>query len=535
MEVFMASTFPSFRGQPHSTSVFQKHSVRTPQFTPVLPAQKSNFRTAIAISPTAPSVEVEQETKSQTKEDKFDWYENWYPVAAVCDLDKRRPHGKKVIGIDVVVWWDRNENAWKVFDDSCPHRLAPLSEGRIDQWGRLQCVYHGWCFGGAGEGKFIPQAPRHGPPVHTSSKACAGVYPSCLQNGIIWFWPNSDQQYKDIHLKKKPHHIPEHDDPSYTNAVITRDIAYGYYEVLIENLMDPSHVPYAHYGIIRIPKAPETVQADREGGGPIELTIDKISASGYNVKQSAGGSYFIAPCLYHGYFTPGGRRQSMNKKPSDGAKDVMLHPDPSKKKVMFVFYCIPVSPGQSRLIFVSRRNFAVWIDRIMPRWIFHIGQNLVLDSDLYLLHVEERRLKEVGPMNWHKSCYVPTKADANVVAFRRWLNKYGGAQVDWRNKYTGTLPPTPPREQLMDRYWSHTVNCSSCSVAYQRLNALDLALQVISIGSVAIVAAAKQGAISIAARYSLLSMAVLCFVASKWLSHFIYKTFRYHDYDHAFR
>ncbi|CAN1298081.1 Protochlorophyllide-dependent translocon component 52, chloroplastic [Linum perenne] len=21
----------------------------------------------------------------------------------------------------------------------CPHRLAPLSEGRVDQWGRLQC------------------------------------------------------------------------------------------------------------------------------------------------------------------------------------------------------------------------------------------------------------------------------------------------------------------------------------------------------------------------------------------------------------
>ncbi|KAF4357542.1 hypothetical protein G4B88_026921 [Cannabis sativa] len=83
----------------------------------------------------------------------------------VCDLDKRRPHGKKVMGIDVVVWWDKNESEWKVFDDSCPHRLAPLSEGRIDQWGRLQ------------------------------------------------------------------------------------------YEVMIENLMDPAHVPYAHYGLMqtRIP------------------------------------------------------------------------------------------------------------------------------------------------------------------------------------------------------------------------------------------------------------------------------------------
>lgn len=85
----------------------------------------------------------------------------------VCDLDKREPHAKKVLGLDVVVWWDRNENAWKVFDDKCPHRLAPLSEGRIDQWGRLQCVYHGWCFNGSGDCKFIPQAPPEGPPVTT--------------------------------------------------------------------------------------------------------------------------------------------------------------------------------------------------------------------------------------------------------------------------------------------------------------------------------------------------------------------------------
>ena len=65
----------------------------------------------------------------------------------------------------MVVWWDRNEETWKVFDDRCPHRLAPLSEGRIDQWGRLQCVYHGWCFNGSGNCKFIPQAPPNGPKV----------------------------------------------------------------------------------------------------------------------------------------------------------------------------------------------------------------------------------------------------------------------------------------------------------------------------------------------------------------------------------
>lgn len=130
---------------------------------------KSKLFTAMPSSvPTEPADPPQAELETETQNEKFDWYSQWYPIMPLCDLDKRKPHGKKVMGIDLVVWWDRNENAWKVFDDTCPHRLAPLSEGRIDQWGRLQCVYHGWCFNGAGDCKFIPQAPPDGPPVINS-------------------------------------------------------------------------------------------------------------------------------------------------------------------------------------------------------------------------------------------------------------------------------------------------------------------------------------------------------------------------------
>lgn len=124
--------------------------------------KRFNLYTATSPSPLSTEPELETET---IPDGKFDWYSEWYPIMPVCDLDKRVPHAKRVIGLDVVVWWDRNECQWKVFDDSCPHRLAPLSEGRIDQWGRLQCVYHGWCFNGTGDCKLIPQAPPEGPPV----------------------------------------------------------------------------------------------------------------------------------------------------------------------------------------------------------------------------------------------------------------------------------------------------------------------------------------------------------------------------------
>ncbi|XAR62903.1 Pheophorbide a oxygenase [Bertholletia excelsa] len=474
---------------------------------------------------------IESGTDSQQQEEKFDWYAQWYPIMPVCDLDKRVPHAKKVLGIAVVVWWDRNENEWKVFDDTCPHRLAPLSEGRIDQWGRLQCVYHGWCFSGSGDCKFIPQAPPDGPSVHTSKKACVAVYPSTVQNDIVWFWPNSSPQYKDILTKKAPPYIPELDDPSYTKLMGNRDIPYGY-EVLIENLMDPAHVPYAHYGIMRVPRPKNRAKADREGGRPLEISVKEFNVNGFYAKQEWGNSRFTAPCIFSA-FTPIVGDQS------DGSVPVGTKEGPSShvptKRFLLIFICIPVSPGNSRLIWTFPRNVGVWVDRIVPRWIFHVGQNLILDSDLYLLHVEERKIMDIGPSNWQKACFVPTKSDALVVGFRRWLNKYAGGQVDWGNTFSGVLPPTPPREQLMDRYWSHVVNCRSCSMAYKGLNVLEVVLQVISIASVGFVATAKQGLLSAAARNTLVSFAVLCFVASRYLSYFVYKNFRYHDYNHALR
>ena len=59
-----------------------------------------------------------------------------------------------------------------------------------------------------------------------------------------------------------------------------------------------------------------------------------------------------------------------------------------QKEFFLIFFCIPVSPGSSRLIWSFPRNFGHWIDKVVPRWIFHMGQNLVIDSDLYLLHIE---------------------------------------------------------------------------------------------------------------------------------------------------
>ncbi|KAJ4970883.1 hypothetical protein NE237_003982 [Protea cynaroides] len=203
----------------------------------------------------------------------------------------------------------------------------------------------------------------------------------------------------------------------------------------------------------------------------MEINIQKLDKNGFLAKQELGYAKFVPPCVFYVYPSLGLNR---------GNGSVGMEEQPTnltKRRLVLIFICIPVSPGKSRLIWTFPRNFGVWIDRVIPRWIFHIGQNLILDSDLYLLHLEERKINDLGPSNWHKACFVPTKSDALVSAFRKWLRKYSGGQVNWGTKFSGALPPTPPKEQLMDRYWSHVVNCSSCSMAVKGLKAVEVALQ----------------------------------------------------------
>uniref|UniRef100_A0A7N2KLD4 Pheophorbide a oxygenase domain-containing protein n=1 Tax=Quercus lobata TaxID=97700 RepID=A0A7N2KLD4_QUELO len=280
--------------------------------------------------------------------------------------------------------------------------------------------------------------------------------------------------------------------------------------------------------------------------------IEKLDINGFKTDQRWSNSKFLPPCVFYAYTKP--VDQANGSESSVGTKKETS----VQRSFVLIFFCIPVSPGNSRLIWSFPRNFGVWIDKVVPRWTFHVAQNLILDSDLYLLHIEllvgsvgqpyyrflgsailrdnnERKIMDVGNANWHKACFVPTKSDALVIGFRKWLNKYAGGQVDWRGKYSGALPPTPPKEQLMDRYWSHVVNCRSCNIAYKGLNALEVVLQVVSIVSIGIAAAAKQGAISAVARTTVVLLAVLFYASSRLLTHFIYKNFHYHGYDHAFR
>lgn len=74
----------------------------------------------------------------------------------------------------------------------------------------------------------------------------------------------------------------------------------------------------------------------------------------------------------------------------------MMQADEVKKKkkkpeVRVVLFTVPVAPGRSRFIWASRYKVGGWLDKILPRWFYHMTSNTILDSDTYL-HVEVKYL-----------------------------------------------------------------------------------------------------------------------------------------------
>jgi hypothetical protein len=65
------------------------------------------------------------------------------------------------------------------------------------------------------------------------------------------------------------------------------------------------------------------------------------------------------------------------------------------------------------------------------------------------------------------------------------------------------------------------------------MKALEVALQIMSVAVVGFLAIAK-GTSSIQ-RTVVVSAAVLCFAASRWLANFIQKNFYFQDYVHAYK
>lgn len=202
----------------------------------------------------------------------YDWQNKWYAVTYDKDFDC----GEAVIpysifGMPLALWRDKEGNI-NCVEDRCSHRAAKLSEGRLRD-GKLECRYHGWQFGKDGSCTHIPQL-REGASIPKA--ACISHFEVQVREGIVWVYATPIMKAKlplpPIPVTPMDLDLPESKDYDVYNFQC--DLPYDH-SYLIENLLDPAHIPVSH---------------DRTNGGgkienaqPIEMKIDyeSMDANGF--------------------------------------------------------------------------------------------------------------------------------------------------------------------------------------------------------------------------------------------------------------
>lgn len=370
----------------------------------------------------------------------FDWAEAWYPIHYIEDLDQTRPTRFTLLDQAVVIWWDPQSSTWRVFADQCPHRLAPLSEGRINEAGNLECPYHGWAFAGSGVCEQIPQQALDGQ-AHRSNRACVASMPTAVHQGLLFVYPGNAENAAQVPV---PIIEPLEAEPDGWVMLNTfRDLPYDAL-TLLENVLDASHIPYTHH---------QTV-GKRENAAPMQMDVLEASKQGFR-----------------GIWPEGPRKGKLGTQHTTFVAPALMYHDLTSKqfgRTLTVVYATPIRKGECRLFarfpFKFSSKLPSFFIKLTPRWYSHIGNNRVLEDDQIFLHLQERLIAQAGDRPYAQICYLPTPADRYVVAFHQWIREFAA------DPFPGQpLPPQQSTAALLDRYHSHTKHCSSCRAALQRL------------------------------------------------------------------
>ena len=249
------------------------------------------------------------------------WQQRWYPVACLRDLDPARPSAFTLLEADLVLWYDRAAQRWRAFADACPHRLVPLSDGRLNDAGELECPYHGWSFNGAGHCTAIPQAePAAAATACASPRSRCRSYATATGQGLLFVFAGDPERATAVPLPL----VPPLEEPGWLVQDTFRDLPMDAL-TLLENVLDVSHVPFTHHRTV----------GRRENAAPVVAEI-----------TGAGPEGFTA------LWPEGPRRGRLGSQATTFAAPALMWHDLTAKgfgRILTVVYATPIRPGECRL------------------------------------------------------------------------------------------------------------------------------------------------------------------------------------------
>eukprot|EP00747_Dinoflagellata_sp_TGD_P033278 gnl/TRDRNA2_/TRDRNA2_136512_c0_seq1.p1 gnl/TRDRNA2_/TRDRNA2_136512_c0~~gnl/TRDRNA2_/TRDRNA2_136512_c0_seq1.p1 ORF type:complete len:457 (-),score=55.35 gnl/TRDRNA2_/TRDRNA2_136512_c0_seq1:90-1268(-) len=337
--------------------------------------------------------------------------------------------GTSLLGDPVVLWRDQFGTA-RCVADKCPHRSAPLSLGHVHgETGAVECLYHGWQVDGAsGKVTHIP-ALQAGKPI--PSTAYVRTYAVSEQDGVVWVWAGLPEDA--VGAEPPPRDLSDDGMPlasaesGFACQLLVFDLPIDH-SLMIENLLDPAHVPFAHEGTI----------GRRSAAQPLEMRLTKTPRGILGSVKDGYYNAFVAPC------------------------NIVLHTPPKPGKLDMYQYvgCTPTAPGQMRMVYRAYRNFALWIDRVPPlRRYFDSFSLKIVFQDYQLLLGQQRRLSEKGNP-WNSSIQV----DMLPLLYRRYYQRtFGNVSKDgpWWRGWDGNLD----MEDLAKiGAWDKDFDCGGCAV-----------------------------------------------------------------------
>lgn len=395
----------------------------------------SNRQQPNTSSAESPSVETNFPEDGKHENLNYPWTKQWYPLAPIEQLSGKEPYKLTLLSQELVVWKDNSGN-WRCFEDRCPHRSAPLSQGRVEpSTGCLMCSYHGWRLSPEGQCTFGAQSLKPDT-ISNMTPACVKTFPVQELQGLLWVWGEGGPEAQGEAAASPPVVCLEVEDPSWFHSSpwMMREAPISY-ETLLENGLDVSHAPLVHRDLVKSGSTKltdvEVMQDDLKG---IQLSDESLVTGA----QMSSVVSFAPPTLW-----------------------TSRHHIGTPQETLLVSHCTPVRPGltrsTSRFIMKDPGPLQRALLRLIPGWVLHTNSLRLQDNDYVLMHEQERNIERLG--GWRRSFFLPDPADKAVLVFRKWMERAGPLPFVGGSY---SLPPLSPHRELLDHWEQHVIHCPHC-------------------------------------------------------------------------